>query len=157
MIYIFQTKKKNTFWHFLVALCFLPFLLLLQDPDGGSNGGWQENVHIMTERTSAAPDSSGKEGGHQRSCRYHIFVIGCAHVRGVGGGGGMHHSGSSCHIPVIGAPIIGPIIRVPAAFSLAPSLFCHIVIILANINIYYQYIILTSRKWDSSYCSSVTE
>ena len=89
----------------------------------------------MTERTSAAPDSSGKEGGHQRSCRYHIFVIGCAHVRGVGGGGGMHHSGSSCHIPVIGAPIIGPIIRVPAAFSLAPSLFCHIVIILANINI----------------------
>ena len=129
MIYIFQTKKKNTFWHFLVALCFLPFLLLLQDPDGGSNGGWQENVHIMTERTSAAPDSSGKEGGHQRSCRYHIFVIGCEGV------GGMHHSGSGCHIPVIGAPIIGPIIRVPAAISLAPSLFCHIVIILANINI----------------------
>ena len=83
----------------------------------------------MTERTSAAPDSSGKEGGHQRSCRYHIFVIGCEGV------GGMHHSGSGCHIPVIGAPIIGPIIRVPAAFSLAPSLFCHIVIILANINI----------------------
>ena len=55
----FSDQEKEYFLAFLVALCFLPFLLLLQDPDGGSNGGWQENVHIMTERTSAAPDSSG--------------------------------------------------------------------------------------------------